>query len=58
MKGLEAKERAINAKVHVPLFQYVYDALVSVFFNAVADHAADELTHRENQVTTEIFRIT
>ncbi|WP_409259510.1 MULTISPECIES: glycoside hydrolase family protein [unclassified Paraburkholderia] len=51
-------ERAINAKVHVPLFQYVYDALVSVSFNAVADHAADELTHRENQVTAEIFRIT
>lgn len=48
-KDLRRTERAINAKVHVPLFQYEYDALVSISFNAGAGHAADELTHRVNQ---------
>ncbi|WP_184007597.1 MULTISPECIES: glycoside hydrolase family protein [unclassified Paraburkholderia] len=48
-KDLRRTERAINAKVHVPLFQYEYDALVSISFNAGAGHAAEELMHRVNQ---------
>ncbi|MBC8748669.1 MULTISPECIES: lysozyme [Paraburkholderia] len=48
-KDLKRTERAINSKVHVPLFEYEYDALVSISFNAGAGHAADELTRRVNQ---------
>lgn len=46
---LHRTESAINSKVHVPLFQHEYDALVSVLFNAGAGNAADEMAHRINQ---------
>ena len=46
---LRRTENALNSKIHVPLFQYEYNALVSVTFNAGAGHAADDLAHRVNQ---------
>ncbi|WP_197740196.1 restriction endonuclease subunit S [Paraburkholderia dioscoreae] len=36
-------EKAINSKIHVPLYQYEYDALVSVIFNAGGGSAADDM---------------
>lgn len=47
-KDLRRTENALNTKIHIPLMQYEYDALVSVVFNCGAGHAADELAHRVN----------
>jgi lysozyme len=48
-KNLRETESAINSKVKVPLYQYEYDALVSIVFNTGPGAAADEMAHRVNQ---------
>jgi lysozyme len=48
-KDLRRMEGALNAKIHVPLFQREYDALVSVIFNSGPGQAADELAVIVNQ---------
>jgi GH24 family phage-related lysozyme (muramidase) len=41
-------ERRLNDDVHVPLFQFEYDALVSVVYNCGPNSGADEIIRKVN----------
>ncbi|WP_408435324.1 lysozyme [Paraburkholderia caffeinilytica] len=47
-RDLEQVEKRLNSLVMVPLFQYEYDAMVSVVFNAGAGSAVRELADEVN----------
>ena len=47
-KDLNVVEAAINSKVNVPLYQYEYDALVSILFNTGASGPADDISDEVN----------
>jgi lysozyme len=45
---LELVQKRLNSLVMVPLFQYEYDAMVSIVFNAGAGSAAREMANEVN----------
>jgi GH24 family phage-related lysozyme (muramidase) len=47
-QDVQGAEHRLNRDVHIPLFQYEYDAAVSIIFNSGADAGADGLIKKLN----------